>query len=179
MRSGEFTFSVPYHDGLSVDDIAVDSHQDPQVMTIILRRSKTDPFSTGTRLYLGRTGNKLCPISAMLAYLAIRPPTAGPLFTFQDGTPLTRDQLVTHLRQALCQLNVNATGFSGHSFRIGAATAAARAGLSDSLIQSLGRWKSSAFTAYIRTQTDEVIAAHAAMSTLGTNLTARSPVVEA
>lgn len=178
MRSGEFTFSASGHEGLSVDDIAIDSRQDPQIMTILLRRSKTDPFGTGTRLYLGRTGNKLCPISAMLAYLAIRPHVAGPLFILQDGTPLTRGRLVTHLRQALSQLNVNATNFSGHSFRIGAATAAARAGLSDSLIQSLGRWKSSAFTAYIRTQVDELIAAPAAMSTLGTNLTAPSPAVE-
>lgn len=39
--------------------------------------SKTNPFGEGTRLYLGRTGNKPCPISAVLAYLAICPLTAG------------------------------------------------------------------------------------------------------
>jgi hypothetical protein len=38
----------------------------------------------------------------------------------------------------------------GHSFRIGAATAAAIQGASDEDIQRMGRWKSQAFKRYIR-----------------------------
>ena len=41
--------------------------------------------------------------------------------------------------------------YTGHSFRIGAATSAAQVGLSDSPIQILGRWRSSAFQHYLRT----------------------------
>ena len=92
-------------------------------------------------LYLGRTGDTLCPVAAVLGYLAIRPAKLGPLFVFQDGTPLSRVRMVTHLREALL-----------------------RAGLNDSFIQTLGRWKSSAFMAYIRTPVDDLVAVTAKLA---------------
>ena len=162
MRSGEFTCSPSGSDvdcALMVSDVAIDSRTNPQVLSIFLRKSKTDPFGEGTHLYMGRTGTLLCPVSALLAYLAVRPNAPGPLFVFEDGTPLSRVQLVAHLREVLSQIGEEVATFSGHSFRIGAATTAARAGFSDSFIQTLGRWKSLAFTTYIRTPIEDVIAA--------------------
>ena len=44
--------------------------------------------------------------------------------------------------------------FSSHSFRIGAATVAARNGIPDHLIQALGRWTSNAYQLYIRTPSE-------------------------
>ena len=161
MRAGEFTYSPresPLDGTLLVSDVRVDSRDNPQVVVVFLKTSKTDPFGTGAHLYLGRTGAVLCPVVAVLGYLAIRPKHPGPLFVFEDGTPLSRAHLVTHLHRALSQAGIETANISGHSFRIGAASTAARAGFSDSLIQTLGRWKSSAFTAYIRTPAEDLIA---------------------
>lgn len=166
LRSGEFTSSPhePNECILSVNDVSVDSRQNPQTLTVFLRRSKTDQFGTGKYIHLGRTGNKLCPVAAVLGYLSIRPPSPGPLFIFDDGTPLSRPQLVLHLRHALSQLGISVANYSGHSFRIGAASTAAAVGFSDSFIQKLGRWKSSAFTTYIRTPVETLASASTALS---------------
>ena len=64
---------------------------------------------------------------------------------------------VSHLCNALTQAGINTTGFSSHSFGINCIVL----GMSDSLVQTLGRWKSAAFTAYIRKRDKEVAAASA------------------
>ena len=76
MRAGEIT--VPSQEAydptahLSFNDVAVDAHANPTVMEVRIKASKTDPFRMGVNLYIGRTNNDLCPIAAMMAYLAIR-----------------------------------------------------------------------------------------------------------
>ena len=154
MRSGEFTcpsMAAYTSDMLSPQDVAVDSHTAPSHMTVLLKRTKNDPFAVGTTLHLGATGRAMCPVTSMMGYLAIRPQGPGPLFIFKDGSPLSRPRLTQALQQALTAAGVDCSGYTGHSFRIGAATTAAKLGISDSLIKTLGRWKSAAFTLYIRT----------------------------
>ena len=46
--------------------------------------------------------------------------------------------------------DVDTSRYSGHQFQIGAETKAAAAGLSDSAIQTLGRWSSESFKHYVR-----------------------------
>ena len=55
----------------SWSDVAVDNHESPSVIRIHLRRSKTDQFGRGVDIYLGATGDELCPVAALLAYLAV------------------------------------------------------------------------------------------------------------
>lgn len=167
LRAGEFTAPSSQNQAegtLSVSDISVDCRENPQTLIMLLRHSKTDQFGAGVHLYLGRTGDILCPVAAMLGYLAIRPSNPGQLFIFQDGTPLTRAHLVSSVREALSSAGIATAQFSGHSFRIGAASAAARAGFTDSFIQALGRWKSSAFQTYIRTPVQELTAVAARLA---------------
>lgn len=99
-------------------------------------------------VHIGRTGDHLCPVTAVLAYMIQRGSQPGPLFCWEDGRYLTREGFVTGVREALSAAGVEVKGYSGHSFRIGAA---AQRGVQDSLIKTLGRWESSAYTRYIRT----------------------------
>ena len=73
----------------------------------------------------------------------------APCFFLQNGQPLSRNILTDWLRQIMASARVPGN-FSSHSFRIGAATVAARNGVPDHLIQSMGRWSSNAYQLYIR-----------------------------
>ena len=110
MRAGEFTCrspNTPSDDTLSVSDISMDSRVNPQVLMVRLSHSKTDPFGAGVNLYLGRTGDTLCPVAAVLGYLAICHSTPGPLFHFQDGTPLSRAHLVDLSKSESTEIRVD------------------------------------------------------------------------
>ena len=135
---------------LSASDVCVDSHTNPSFVTLHLRHSKTDVFGIGALIYLGLVDGPICPVKALLSFLSVSGEAPGPLFTWMDGTPLSREGLVRAVRSALESQGVVGTHlFNGHSFRIGAATTAAARGVADSLTQSMSRWKSSAFTTYI------------------------------
>ena len=92
---------------LSWGDIRVNSHDKPEYLVINLRQSKTDVFGSGVTLYGGATGDILCPVAAVLAYLARRPGSPGPLFIFERGQPLSRVHLVTAIRQGLAMAGVD------------------------------------------------------------------------
>ena len=155
LRSGEVV--VPSQTGydptshLSFGDVLVDSTVNPQCMEIRIKASKTDPFRMGVSIYLGRTDNDLCPVAASLHYMVHRGTTAGPFFTFSDGSYLTRERFVQAVRSALEQMGLVSSNYAGHSFRAGAATTAAQRGIQDVLIKTLGRWESSAYTLYVKT----------------------------
>ena len=157
LRAGEFTVpSAQAYDPevhLNLGDMAVDSHVNPTLIRLHIKQSKTDPFRQGVDIYLGKTGATVCPVQALVNYLAQRCPDPGPLFVFSSDAPLTRSALVARLQTALEQAGLSRAllaQYNGHSFRIGAATTAAQQGLEDSLIQTLGRWKSAAYKIYIK-----------------------------
>ena len=141
---------------LSRSDIAVDNPSTPAVIRVTIKQSKTDPFRKGVDLFLGKTASDLCPVAAMLNYLVVRGPVEGPLFRFRDGRPLTRQRFVGAVREALAKAGINQDKYSGHSFRIGAATTAASKGLEDSMIKTLGRWRSLAYLQYVQIPRDQL-----------------------
>ena len=72
------------------------------------------------------------------------------LLVLYVGNPLPRYQFASILAKTLKFCNINNGQFRSHSFRIGAATEAAMRGIPDVVIKQWGRWKSGAYTSYIR-----------------------------
>lgn len=159
-RSGEITvpsqtaFDKSNH--LAWGDVAIDDLSHPQVLKVHLKRSKCDQLGRGVDIYVGRTNDPLCPVVAVLSYMAQRGSADGPFFIKANGTPLVKAYFVSTVRDALQAVGLPYQQFAGHSFRIGAATTAAKAGLEDSTICTLGRWNSAAFLSYIRTPREQL-----------------------
>ena len=127
-RAGELTLSAQNaydsNKHLSWGDVAIDNPQCPKTLKIRLKSSKTDQLGKGADIFISKTGCTLCPIAGVLAYMAVRGSDKGPFFKFGNGQALTKSQFTHHVRLAL-----QAVGLPYQSFRIGAATTVARAGI--------------------------------------------------
>ena len=150
LRASEFTSSTPIGaTTLTWNDIEIS----PSYILIRLRQSKTDPYRRGCSITLAATGTSTCPCKALCHYANIISPRnqEDPLFSAGQFSPLMREHLTTAIRRLLDQAGINSQMYAIHSFRIGAATTAAAAGLPAWLIKRLGRWSSNIFEQYIRT----------------------------
>ena len=94
--------------------------------------------------------SEACAVRAVQHYLRLRGVKPGPLFVDRSGNAVVRADFDRVLKKAVIFNRIDPAHFKGHSFRIGAATAAAEAGIPDSQIREMGRWKSDAFKKYIR-----------------------------
>ena len=99
LRSGEMTIPTesafdPGAHLTSSDIVAVDDISNPSSLKVCIKASKMDPFQKGVDIYLGRTHSNLCPVEAVLAFLAIQVNKPRFLFQFKDGKSLTKDCFV-------------------------------------------------------------------------------------
>ena len=142
-------------------------------MTLHLPTSKTDPFRRGIDIHVFRTNTSTCPVMAMQRYLGIREQagalSSDHLFITNTGQVVSRHIFLFYLRKALTRAGFESKHYSGHSFRIGAATTAAAQRIESHLIMRLGRWSSDAYRVYIRTPLSTLQQAQIAMSVITTN----------
>lgn len=80
-----------------------------------------------------------------LDIISSQEPSSGPLFTFMNGTPVSRKYFSDQLCLSLNWCGLDSKQYKGHSFRIGAATTAFTKGISEQKIKAMGRWSSDAF----------------------------------
>ena len=127
-------------------------------LRVHIAASKTDPFRQGVEVLVSNPH----AIRAMVDYLRARGP-AGPdeaLFCGKKGGALEVKPFIASTQQLLRQAGLaNAAEFAGHSFRRGGATSLHEVGVPDSLIRTMGRWRSFAFARYIDVPHERIIAA--------------------
>lgn len=140
---------------------------DDETISYFIKQSKTDQSKKGHFIYIFNLHSPIQPYQTLQSYLHFRNSTSkdpsDPLFINDSNQPVTRFWFQKHLRLVLTQSGIPAEHFSGHSFRIGAATTAAQKGLSQQQIQALGRWSSEAFKSYIRSNCFHIKKAHQAL----------------
>ena len=148
LRSAEYTSptSSNFFIGSTLQPSDISFSESFQFASVRIKKSKTDPFKCGCTIRIAATNSPFCPVNALVSYLRARSNVDGPLYRFHNGQFLTRHFISNLLSLALPHVpNINT-----HSFRIGGASAAASAGIQDSVIQIMGRWSSDAYKRYIR-----------------------------
>uniref|UniRef100_A0A087Y3N6 Tyr recombinase domain-containing protein n=1 Tax=Poecilia formosa TaxID=48698 RepID=A0A087Y3N6_POEFO len=163
LRLGEFT--SPNNTFISSRDLAVsDLSFHPDFYSLSLKHSKTKGACT---IVVARTNGQLCPFRAMFKFALLRHQLSGlpdPLFLTPEGLIMSAAWFLKHLRFLLAACHLPPSQFSGHFFRIGAATSAAAQGIPTSSLQQLGRWSSTAFSSYIRPDLSAVLSAQRSLS---------------
>ena len=97
----------------------------------------------------------LCPYTALKHAFSLVPASlSGPAFVIPASTkgglvPLTYGKFNSLLKLLATTMNLDASKFSGHSFRSGGATLAFQAQIPAELIKRLGDWQSDAYRSYI------------------------------
>ncbi|XP_075688660.1 uncharacterized protein LOC142657510 [Rhinoderma darwinii] len=124
---------------------------DGSCLSCLLRRSKTDQEGRGfvVRLY-ELPGSRVCPVRCFREFIAVRPEGPASLLVHADGLSLSKFQFSQVFKKFILLSGRGGAGFSSHSFRIGAATEAARWGLSPVMVKKIGRWESDRYRLYVR-----------------------------
>ncbi|KNZ80852.1 Integrase/recombinase xerD like protein, partial [Termitomyces sp. J132] len=164
LRSGELTVGKggKYSASLNLSRRSVQflpTFADATHVRLTLPASKTDPFRKGVTITVAAAPGQLtCPVAALKALFIETPrPDDAPLFEQLDGQALSYSHFVKSIRNALSLAGLNPEIYAGHSFRRGAASAAAAAGYSDYEIQLLGRWRSDSYKLYIDNDPNRIL----------------------
>lgn len=147
LRAGEAVISNSQTHTLHIDNVTIDSKN-----SINLKfRSYKHCISPTTKFIIhSLPDNITCPVKNLSNYLELRSDSLGPLFIFNDCTPVTRLHYSELIKNVTHFIGLNPSRYNTHSVRIGRATDLALSGVSHEIIKQTGRWSSSAYINYIR-----------------------------
>uniref|UniRef100_W5N939 Tyr recombinase domain-containing protein n=1 Tax=Lepisosteus oculatus TaxID=7918 RepID=W5N939_LEPOC len=152
LRCSEITASSTSFDPSSQPCLSDISILSSDTLTFYLKKSKTDQLGSGTLIYYFKLWSHISPYEPLSHYAHLRTSAGAlptdPLLVNEKGRIVTGS---SHLQDVLLTAGYPPEQFSGHSFRSGAASSAARQGIPEYLIKQLSRWSSEAYRAYIKT----------------------------
>ena len=133
-------------------DLCVESSS---VFILYIRKTKT--IQNNERIlcmpYVSCPESPLCPYKAMMDLLLVAPKDKDlPLFSYKCRgkiLSMTHSIFTTKLKSLISDIGLDATRYSGHSFRRGGATLGFEVGLTLSEIKTRGDWKSNAVNEYV------------------------------
>ena len=130
-------------------DLSFSQNGSSFVMVYHCHSSKT--ASHGFRVHVGCSGSPVCAVCINHYFVSKFPkPPDHPLYCFTSGQPLTYPVYNAVIKRLVKLAGLDPSLYSSHSIRAGAATQAARSGLDPESIKRLGRWRSQAYTLYLR-----------------------------
>ena len=121
-------------------------------ISLFLKQSKTDRTNTGVEVRIGCSSHAICAYCLLSQYVQRHPDPrdSSPLFLDTNFNILRKSYFISTTKLLIAALGLDATKFSGHSFRAGSATSGAESGFSEWELKLLGRWASDAYTIYLR-----------------------------
>ena len=124
-----------------------------ETIQVLIKSAKTDKKGQGTLVDVYATNSDICPVKALKKWQAFSNFSTQnmPAFRLASGKCLTGTYFNKILKTCLGKHVDSETSFvSSHSFRSGIATVMGQLGFGDEELKALGRWSSSAYTAYLK-----------------------------
>ena len=153
-------FLIMYYACLRISEVAIAKHSQHTLMVgdVKLANSKlsihlksykhSNQFST--KIHMKPVPHKYCPVKAFCKHIKVCGQQTGPFFATRHCKGISRDKVAKTLRLRLEICGLYSKSYNTHSFRIGRITNLAQAGTPYSKIQTMGRFKSTAYLKYIK-----------------------------
>ena len=157
LRVSEFTAPAPNSKkrGLRLSNVALQADR----AELTLLDTKTDKSEQGVLVVIAKQGSHPCPVRWLAEYVRRRPVSTQDdlFFVLEENSPISAVWFRSMLKE-WCGSGGQRGDYNTHSLRIGGATAAWAAGLSEGEIQRMGRWTSRCFMRYIKPDSRQLAA---------------------